>query len=462
MRLPLLIAVVALLVADPAHAQNRFKEHGSLRVAKSGTYLEHADGTPFFFLADTVWTGPALSTANDWKLFLQDRVAKKFTAIQFNAISPWRTAPTDAEGRVAYTVEGGQFRFNEDYFKRLDERMTAINDAGLLAAYVLTWAHKKGDSGTELSDEHVIELCKYQVARYGKHQVLWILAGDNRYDPQQSERWKKIGRAVFADKPDALVTTHPTGMNWPWESWLGEKWFDVLGYQSGHGDDGKALAWIHSGPVSQSWDVWKPARPIINLEPPYEDHFGYQSKKPHSAYNVRRAVYWSLLSAPVAGVTYGGHGVWSWHTKPGEPPTDHPYTGVAKTWKEAMNLPGSGHMKVVAEVFGSLPWMELRPAPKLLKEQPGIKDPTDFISVAATPKQDWVIIYCPKAATDLRVIGDSFGEATKFTWVDPLSGRKIDASLNDLEAGTAFLKRKDAKPEDMDVVLLLHRPEKAK
>ena len=62
-------------------------------------------------------------------------------------------------------------------------------------------------------------------------------------------------------------------------------------------------------------------RPVINLEPPYEDHFGYQSRKPHSAYSTRRAVYWSLLNAPVcASPTRAG----PQHTKPGETPTDHP------------------------------------------------------------------------------------------------------------------------------------------
>ena len=66
---------------------NPFAVHGKLRVAKSGTHLEHADGTPFLFIADTCWTGPALSPAEDWGFYLKDRKAKGFTAVQFNAIS---------------------------------------------------------------------------------------------------------------------------------------------------------------------------------------------------------------------------------------------------------------------------------------------------------------------------------------------------------------------------------------
>ena len=90
------VVVLAAAGGTGAAYDNPFTKHGRLRVAKSGTHLEHADGTPFFFLADTCWTGPALSTAEDWDFYLKDRKAKGFTAIQFNCVCPWRAAPTDA------------------------------------------------------------------------------------------------------------------------------------------------------------------------------------------------------------------------------------------------------------------------------------------------------------------------------------------------------------------------------
>ena len=85
-------------------------------------------------------------------------------------------------------------------------------------------------------------------------------------------------------------------------------------------------------------------RPILNLEPPYEGHIAYQSRELFDAYKVRRACYWSLLNAPTAGLTYGGHGLWSWQTEAGLP-HDHHSTGIAKPWHEAIHLPGSTHMK---------------------------------------------------------------------------------------------------------------------
>jgi hypothetical protein len=161
-------------------------------------------------------------------------------------------------------------------------------------------------------------------------------------------------------------------------------------------------------------------RPIINLEPPYEDHFGYQSRRPHSAYSVRRAVYWSLLSAPVAGVTYGGHGVWSWHTKAGEEPTDHKGTGPAKAWNEALALPGAAQMGHVRKLFESVPWTQLEPAPEVVK-QDATGDPFTFVSCATTPDRKVTVLYFPAGAKGL--VTPPVDAGAQLTWFDPRTGR---------------------------------------
>jgi hypothetical protein len=394
----LTLTLAALFAAAYLHAApNPLEAHGRLQIAKSGTHLEHADATPFFFLADTCWCGPALSGEADWETYLKRRRQQGFTAIQFNMVSPWRTATTDAEGRRSYTLRDDNLTVNEAFYaERLDSRLRAINRAGLLAVPVLCWANKAGDAGVELSEEHVTRLIRFQIARYADVHALWILAGDNRYQGEEADRWKRIGRSVFAPvngRSPALVTTHPTGENWPWGDWENESWLTVLGYQSGHGDGAGTLKWLHSGPPATYGKRTEFTRPVINLEPAYEDHVAYQSRRPHSDLSVRRAVYWSLLVNPVAGVTYGGHGVWSWHTKPGEPPTDHGGSGVAKIWKEAMELPGANQMAHARAFFESLPWTQLRPANDLLTKQD--PDPAKFVACAATPDRSVVVAYTP-------------------------------------------------------------------
>ncbi len=394
------------------HNRLAFVQHGPLKIGKSKTHLAHHDDEPLFFLADTCWTGPALSNKEDWEEYLIKRKLQGFTAIQYNALSPWRCAPTDAEGLLPYVLQP-KFDINPAYFKRLDERIDAINTEGLLAAHVMVWANKKGDAGIDLKPEQLERLLKYQVARYGANNIFWILAGDNKYAPESAEQWKKLGRAVFADPTfdsrTHVVTTHPTGMNWPWKDWENETWLNVLSYQSGHGDGDKTWQWITSGPPAEYGKQKNPTRPVINLEPPYEDHLAYQSKKPHDDLNVRRAMIWSLLNAPTAGVTYGGHGVWSWHTKPGEPPTDHPGSGKAKVWREALDLPAAKQLVTIRKAFESVSWHELRPAAELLAAQPGTNDPSAWVSISASPDLTTIVIYAPKGKAELNLPENKIG-----------------------------------------------------
>jgi hypothetical protein len=296
---------------------------------------------------------------------------------------------------------------------------------------VLCWAHRKGDAGKELTEEQITRLVKFEVERYKDAHVLWILAGDNQYGKDDAAMWKRIGRAVFGDKPATPVTTHPTGENFPWKDWEDEKWLTVLGYQSGHGDSENTLKWLTAGPVREYGKRREFTRPLINLEPPYEGHNGYTSKKPHPESDVRRAVYWSLLIAPTAGVTYGGHGVWSWHTSPGKEPTDHPGTGVAKVWSEAIDLPAAGQMKYVKDVFEGVEWTKLHPAQELIT-QPDPKDPAKFVACAATPKHGTVVIYMPVGGPiDVGVDQD---KPRPVEWINPRTGEIIKGRNIDLKA----------------------------
>lgn len=406
--------------------QTVFQQHGPVEVAPNGRYLQHADGTPFFWLADTAWNGALLSDKKDWDTYLSDRQNKHFTAIQLVA-TQWRTAYQNPEGQVAY--EGGDsLKIHPEFFQRLDARIDAVNAHNLLAAPVMLWS--LGDPSYtpgKLPTDQATKLAKYIEARYGGNNVLWILAGDENYKPQRVDHWKAIGQAVFGKRQHAPVTLHPQGMHWPFDPFADEDWLDVLIYQSGHGDHSNSLAWIHSGPPSKKWKQ-APARPIINAEPPYEDHVAYQSKQPHTAYNIRRAAYWSLLNAPTAGVSYGAHGVWSWETKPNTP-LNHGGSGIAKPWHEAMQLPGSTNMGYLAQLMTSIDWWTLQPNNTILKSPSGKQDPAQHVSVSSSAAGDLLVAYLPVGG---EVVLDTslIPAVKKFTWFDPRTGQRTSAKPN--------------------------------
>lgn len=411
-----------------ARGSTRFERHGPVRVARQRTFLEHADGTPFFWLADTGWNAALLSTPEEWQHYIAERSRQRFTAVQWVA-TQWRASPGgDRLNELAYTGRE-RIAVNPAFFQRLDAKVDALNRAGLLNAPVLLWAIGGGSNpavnpGVSLPDDQAIRLAQYMVARWQGHDVLWILPGDGDYRGEKAEKWKRIGRAVFGEGPHAPVVLHPGGMHWVLQEFLEEPWVDVHGYQSGHGDDDRTLRWMTEGPPSRDWKT-TPVRPFINLEPPYEHHIAYQSKKPIAPHTVRRAVYWSLLNAPPAGVTYGGHGVWGWDDGT-KTPTDHAGSGVPLPWRKALVMPGAEQMAHVAGLFTSIDFWRLRPAPDALAEQPGTDTPSRFIAVAATESRDLLVAYTPEPGTiALAIDAVPRGPAE---WHDPRTGARTKAS----------------------------------
>jgi hypothetical protein len=374
----------------PYSGDNPLYKHGAIHISDNRRYLIHSDGTPFLWLGDTAWNAVLLSTDTDWEKYLQDRTDKGFSVVQF-VTTQWRAANGDIDGRLPY-VGNEKIQINPSFYQRMDERMNVMNDYGIVGSPVLLWAISADtDPGMSLPDDQAILIARYMLARYASYRVIWILAGDGNYKGERAERWKKIGHAVFDGYSDQLATMHPQGMSWVADEFRHESWFSFNSYQSGHGDNDDTLRWLCEGPPSIDWKK-EPHHPEINLEPNYEAHNAYQSRKPHDAKAVRRAGYWSLLVSPTAGLTYGAHGIWGWQTKP-EEPLNHNGTGIAPPWYEAIKLPGSTHIKYMKEFFSSFEWWKLVPAPEMLIDQPGKSDPNKFVAVAKTDDNKCMVAY---------------------------------------------------------------------
>ena len=384
-----------------AAALSEWLLNGPLQVSTDCRHLEFANGTPFFWLADTAWNGPLKAALSDWDVYLADRVMKGFSVIQFVA-THWLGAAADAEGRPAYT-NPQRIRIEPAFFQRMDRRIARINDFGLVAAPVLAWAATwSKDSihlnpGTSLTDDQIIVLIRYLVSRYGAHQVVWILAGDGIYRGAEAERWRRIGRAALAGSP-RLATVHPSVRLWVDKEFEGEPWYSFNGYQSGQFNNEDNARWINARLRRDCSELESQSRtmPTIDLEPCYEDHLPLDAPgaKRMDAFSVRRALYWSLLAAPVAGVSYGAHGVWSWEGFPAVP-LSHPHSGTARTWREAIELPGSESIRYLRAMFNSIEWWRLNPSLEMLEARPGFNAPLEFIAAACSQERDLGVIYDP-------------------------------------------------------------------
>jgi len=208
-------------------SESRFDSHGSVQVSENRRFLQHADGTPFFWLADTAWNGPLLADEQDWDRYLKDRSDKGFTAVQFVAHAPWRAATKDAEGRTSWLGRDDP-TINPAAYDRIEKYVKAINDHGLLAAPTLMWTCTADDPGQYLSEEAIIQIVRYEIDRLKKYQVLWILGGDGDYTGDLGAKWRRIGRQVFPPSRDKTpVAIHLCGMSLPFKELSTEPWLDI-------------------------------------------------------------------------------------------------------------------------------------------------------------------------------------------------------------------------------------------
>lgn len=430
-----------IAVEAGAEVRNRFLAHGSVRVSSGGRYLEHADGTPFLWIGDTAWNGALMSSDEAWEMYLEDRVEKGFSGIQF-VTTQWRAADGNAEGERAYTGFD-DIEIHPRFFDRIDERINAVNAAGLLAAPVLLWTLGEPERNPgKLPEDQAIKLARYLTARYGAHHVMWFLAGDENFEGETGARWRRIGRAVFDEDVQGIATLHPRGRQWFFDEFADEDWLDVIIYQSSHGGGPQTLTWLQKGPPAEKWRQ-DPVRPIINSEPGYEDHVAWERDDIHTADDVRPQLYWSLLNAPTAGVTYGAHGIWSWETAPSVP-LNHDGSGLAKPWYEAKDLPGSEGIKHLANLFTSIEWWTLRPAADLVQNQ--ADDPFRFIGAAASPDGRLAVLYLPVGGTVQLDVSLLTGERTA-QWYSPREGVYSPAESR---SASTF-----AAPDSADWVLII-------
>jgi hypothetical protein len=422
----------------PYAGENQLYRRGPLDVSDDGTHLTTHDGEPFFWLADTAWNGVIRGDDANWEEYLTLRRRQGFNVIQFVACS-WRGDHEDGYGTPACTLDH-PIRVHPEFFQRIDRRVEMVNEAGLIAAPVVLWTLLETDIGQILAEEDAIRLARYIVARYGQLHVAWFLGGDGDYLKLGPDRWQRIGRAVFGDRPRRLVTLHPCGLNWSNEEFREEPWLDFMGYQSGHSDGDDELRWLTQGPPATNWDR-KPHKPVINLEPNYELAHAYGNGAVFTARHVRRAGYWSTLVHPTAGLTYGHDAIWNWNLQLG-PSEGHGewHDSALPSYRVGLETEGIEHLRLLKSFYESLPWWRLRPAQDLLAEQPA--DPTAFIAAARTMDGSHRAVYTPRGGS-IRLHAPA---ASAARWFDPRNGRWCPAELVD-GAYTA--------PNDKDWLLLL-------
>ncbi len=346
------------LAVTPYEGTNRLLRHGPLRVSASRRHLEHADGTPFFWLADTWWMGLTgrLAWPEEFHLLLADRVAKGFSVVQIVAglypDMPWHDQRGANESGFPWT-EGFE-RVDPAYFDMADLRVQALVRAGIVPCIVGCWGYFIRWMGPERMRRH----WRYLVARYGAYPVVWCLAGeatmpyylsgdresDARY---QRGEWTRLARFLREIDPyHHAVTIHPTVRGR--EQVEDPAVLDIEMLQTGHGDRDAIPTTVAT--VRAAYDE-DPRMPVLNGEVCYEGILEASRQE------IQRFMFWACVLCGACGHTYGANGIWqvNTHERP-YGPSPHGLSWGDTPWERAMHLPGSAHVSLGKQLLERYPW----------------------------------------------------------------------------------------------------------
>jgi hypothetical protein len=445
------------LLAAAYTGEHPLYQHGAVQVSADQHHFAHADGAPFFWLADTWWMGftKRLAWPDDFQRLAADRVSKGFSVVQIVAGLYPDMDWYDPRGmnEAGYPYDKALTQVNPAYYDMADLRIQYLVHAGLLPCIVGCWGYFMTWIGVERMKKH----WRYLIARWGAYPVMWCLAGEGTMPyylsktPEQDaelqkQGWAELGRYVREIDPmHRLVTIHAGGNGIGRDNVSDDSVLDFDLSQTGHSGYESIPNTIS---IITSQVVRTPAKPVVDGEVNYEGFLlgNYDE--------LQRLAFWGCMLSGAAGHTYGANGIWQVNTHE-QPygPSPHGNTWGNRPWDEAMRLPGSGQLGLGKRLLQRYAWQQFQAH-------------QEWVDPAATPQNPW-LHYAAGIPGQVRVIymyplvwgakvhvrGLEPDVTYRAFFVNPSSGQEYDLGLAQGDASGSWLIPQ--QPELRDWVLVL-------
>jgi hypothetical protein len=245
--------------------------------------------------------------------------------------------------------------------------------------------------------ERVVPYVEHVARLFGPFDPVFIVSGDTDIDSPKTKQYYLLAlETLKRNCPDALTTMHLGPETDLPEEFVSSRHLDFYMYQSGHRHTTQHYPYY----LAQRFYQKPVKRPVVNGEPCYEHHyFGGQYGR-YNAFNVRKAIWQSLLSGAKAGVTYGAHGLWAWYRE-GKPFLNETFGGRPHAWRKGLEYKGAWDASFAKWIFETFGLFDLEP-------QVGILNDTEEIRLSASRNLEKIAVYVPYN-TDVRVKLDLSG-----------------------------------------------------
>jgi hypothetical protein len=384
-----------------------------LKVSPNGRYFVDQGGTPFFYLGDTAWLLFQRLDRKEVDEYLKDRAAKGFTVIQAYVLRGLAARHPDGATSLLGEpplVGRDPARPNEAFFKNVDRVVNRANELGLVMGLVAakSW-HVNRHPERVFDAESARAFGKFLGKRYKGNAVLWYVGGDSK-PGSDAKVWVAMARGLKEGSGGAhLVSYHGSGGTSS-SAWFHKAdWLDFNSIQSGHGWGARTYRFIaHDYGLS-------PAKPTVDMEPPYENHPTGPRTPRIDSHQVRKGAYWAVL-AGAAGHGYGALDLFHLY-KEGDGP--FPRDGF-QPWRTALAYEGSRQVGLLRRLFELRPWHQLVPDQSVIAS--GQEEGEGHIQAARARDGRFLIAYLPSGRSVGIRLDKLSGRKVKARWYDPREG----------------------------------------
>ncbi|MGE6756851.1 DUF4038 domain-containing protein [Corallococcus interemptor] len=395
-----------------------------LRVSSNGRFLVKADGTPFFWMADTAWQLIPYLNREQAAAYLQNRADLGFTVVQAVVLGPLTGLYSNAQGDVPFlnnnfatpAVTSGSDPANAtqyDFWDHVDYVIDQAEARGLYVALLPLWGTLVQDGYLTLSNAQAYG--QFLGSRYAGRSIIWVLGGDVSPAGHESV-WRALAKGIAIgtsgseDYSQVLMTFHPKGGARSSTWFHNEAWLDFNMQQNGHCTDTDVYNRIASD------YALSPVKPSLDGEPLYEQFpICFNAANGFSNdYEVRKYAYWSVF-AGAAGHTYGHNAVWQMYA-PGRSPQFNPLS----YWNDALNHAGATQMRYLRRLIESRPMLERTPDQALLASSAG--SGTQRIQATRSSNGSYAFIYSASGLAFTVNMGRLSGGTVRATWYNPRTG----------------------------------------
>lgn len=393
------------------HGPNPLYRHGFLRVSSNGRYLEHADGTPFLWMGDTVWFGLTRATDAEWRDYLALRSNGRFSVAQVSVLGTWpKLLPPSVAIPQPFDKNGTP---DPDHWDRVDARVREANERGL-AVLMIGFARPPLKSDLE----HVAkpEYARYVAGRFFGDHVMFSPNFDQAYEPL----FDRVAENLRAHTAIHLITQHPNTKDGQNDLYVPKAYLSFSGLQSGHHEGKLEVAYT----AAREWPLrlrsLSPVRPVVNIEAMYDGR-GNDAGPAWREEDARKLGWISWLSGAL-GYTYGAGetarkvpksagGMWGFNQDP----------EAWDYWRKVARWPSGGQMSMMRDFFAGLEWWRLEPASGELRNGSGRAQDRPVLAVA--DDRSFAVGYLPVPGT-LSVDLTGFRAPVSAEWFNPRTAER--------------------------------------